>query len=214
MVRPLVAIDIDGTLGDYHGHLIEFATDYLGQSELVAPQFDGSEPFRDWFTRAFAVDVRTFRDIKLAYRQGAQKRSMPKRAGARALVEAMRAHGAEVWLTTTRPWERFDRVDPDTREWLRRHRINHDALLYDGDKYEVLADRVDPARVVAVLDDEMEQLKVAETYFGVKVPIVAGSVYNRYHLTKSPLPYAVGLANASDLIVNRIITWKEDNGSL
>jgi hypothetical protein len=56
--------------------------------------------------------------------------------GGQTFVDTLRAEGAEVWLTTTRPHDRFDRVDPDTREWCRRNGINFDGLLYDGDKME------------------------------------------------------------------------------
>jgi hypothetical protein len=165
VIKPVVAIDIDGTLGDYHGQLLKFTGDWLGLRYLPAGRelYDGSEPFGEWFCETFGVDRTTFRAIKLAFRQGGQKRMMPLFTGPhpRLLVEGVQAEGAEVWLTTTRPWERFDRVDPDTREWLRRHRIPFDALLYDDDKMDRLADAVDPRRVVAVLDDQEDILRAA-----------------------------------------------------
>lgn len=160
LIKPVVAIDIDGTLADYHSHFSKFAHIWLGD-RLVRSHYDGSEPYRDWFCKAFAVDVTTFRAIKLAYRQGGMKRNMPMYPGAPALLEGLRRLGVEIWLTTTRPWERFDRVDPDTREWLRRNRLEYDALLYDENKMDRLAECVDPERVVAVLDDQSDQLAAA-----------------------------------------------------
>ena len=68
-VAPVVAIDIDGTLGDYHQHFIEFAEQWLGVSKFAGDRiavwklYDGLGPFRDWFTSAYAVDVTTFRSI-------------------------------------------------------------------------------------------------------------------------------------------------------
>lgn len=163
-MRPIVALDIDGTLADYHSHFIEFAMDWLGPEAYGNAQtflYDGAEPHREWFCRAFKVDETTFRAIKLAFRQGGQKRNMPIYPGVRELIEGVQDVGAEVWLTTTRPWERFDRVDPDTREWLRRNALEFDGLIYDEDKmvrlYHLVGDRV-----CFVMDDLPEVLAAAE----------------------------------------------------
>lgn len=162
-IRPVVAVDIDGTLGDYHGHFLEFAHQWLGRgpSTTMWWPYNGVESFKDWFTATYRTDITTFRRIKLAYRQGGLKRTMPVYPGARGLVNALRGAGVEVWLTTTRPWERFDRVDPDTREWLRRNFIEFDGLLFHENKMAELAERIDPQRVAAVLDDQVEELDAA-----------------------------------------------------
>lgn len=207
VVRPVVAIDIDGTLGDYHGHLIRFASAYFGvpPMEEVGP-FQGARPMRDWFMDAFDCDYRTWADIKLAYRQGAQKRSMPAYPFAWQLVHMIKGH-AEVWLTTTRPYQRLDGVDPDTRAWLSRHQIPYDGLLYDEDKYERLADRIDTERIVAVLDDLIEQLMSAAKLFhyGVDATILRKNIYN----TAMHWPNeAVDLADACGMIVSRCREWE------
>jgi hypothetical protein len=162
-VRPVVAIDIDGTLGDYHGHFEEFAEQWLGR-ERFGSAYDGDLSHGEWFERAFGVDRTTFRAIKLAFRQGGFKRFMPVFPHARPLVNSLRDL-AEVWLTTARPWDRFDRVDPDTREWLRRGGFEYHGLLYSDDKMAALAERVDPERVVFVLDDLRDVLERATSFF-------------------------------------------------
>jgi phosphoglycolate phosphatase-like HAD superfamily hydrolase len=171
VVKPIVAIDIDGTLGDYHTHFLKFAENYLASYHRDNYGYRGYGHFRDWFCTRFDVDVTTFRQIKLAYRQGAQKRSMPVYDGAAALVRTLRQDGTEVWLTTTRPYLRLDNVDPDTRFWLERKHIDFDGMLYDEDKYKVLAERVGLGRVVAVVDDLLEQCSAAAAVFGDDVPI-------------------------------------------
>lgn len=180
-VRPVVAIDIDGTLGDYHGHFIAFAARWLDIQVLPAgtEAYDGSGSFRIWFGETLGVDDTTFRDIKLAYRQGGMKRSMPIYAGAVGLINGLRSIGAEVWLTTTRPHDRFDRVDPDTREWLRRHGIGYDGLLFAGRKMEELADRVDPDRVCFVLDDLSGSLRRASEMFRDAASVLRCTAWNR-----------------------------------
>lgn len=177
VVRPVVAIDIDGTLGDYHGHFQEFAELWLGREMEPGFEYDGRQSHRSWFCEAFDTDATTFRAIKLAYRQGGMKRSMPPFPGAAPLVNGLRER-AEVWLTTTRPHDRFDRVDPDTREWLRRNNIGYDGLLYSGDKMRELAARVEPERVCFVFDDLVETLLEAEGLFPSGSTVLRASRYN------------------------------------
>ena len=71
--------------------------------------------------------------------------------------------GAEVWITTTRPYLRLDNVDPDTRHFLRRNRIQYDGLLYGEDKYKRLAKIVGADRIIMVLDDLPEMIEQARS---------------------------------------------------
>ena len=155
VVRPVVAVDIDGTLGDYHGHFLAFAEQYLQMN--LPDGHDGSGEFSE----ALGLPKHLYRQIKLAYRQGGMKRCMPVYDGANLLVDTVKELGAELWVTTTRPWMRLDNVDPDTRFWLEHHGIAYDALLYDENKYKLLADTVGHERVVAVVDDLPEMIDQA-----------------------------------------------------
>jgi len=213
VVKPIVAIDIDGTLGDYHGHLINFACSYLGRGSRahMFTTYDGTEHFRDWFCRIFETDYATFRAIKLAYRQGGNKRSMPVDEHAMPFVHHTREElGAELWLTTTRPYLRLDNVDPDTRFWLERHGIKFDGMLYDEDKYAVLAEHVDRERVVAVLDDLPEQYDAAKHEFGGHVPILRRNLYNRGVPRQRT---AEDLIAAGAMIEQAINDWRQVHGS-
>lgn len=206
IVKPVVAIDIDGTLGDYHSHLLSFAEGYLASYHPATHfAYQGERPFGEWFAEVFDVDATTFRQIKLAYRQGGMKRNMPVHTDAARMVRNVRRR-AEVWLTTTRPYLRLDNVDPDTRFWLELHHIKYDGMLYDEDKYKVLAERIDPARVVAVLDDLTEQVQAAARVFGEDVPIHRMSQWNvhegYYHQN------ATSLSEADRIINNMIDDWE------
>lgn len=207
VVRPIVAVDIDGTLGDYHSHFIDFAERYLGvwpwTDEYAT--YSGSQPFREWCCGVWDIDERTWRDIKLAYRQGAQKRSMPIRDGATTVCKLIRAQGAELWLTTTRPYLRLDNIDPDTRFWLQHHGIRYDGLLYDEFKYHRLAEIVDKERVVAVVDDLPEMWSAAADVFGWRVPILMRGTYNRGVRCESD---AVGFGNLMQQIQQRLEEWE------
>jgi FMN phosphatase YigB (HAD superfamily) len=205
-LRPIVAVDIDGTLGDYHQHFCRFVTAYIGETDgWWADKYGGAVPFKTWVTNQTLIDERTYRDIKLAYRQGAQKRSMPVYQDARPFIDALKGAGVEVWLTTTRPYMRLDGIDPDTRAWLERHGIEYDHLLYDKKKYVELAARVDPERVVAVVDDLDYLISQAEGVLGNDIGIMRSTEWNRY----TSAPYEVEeLMQALDIIYPRLEAWR------
>ncbi len=155
---PVVALDIDGTLGAYHKHFARFAEMYTGRQISLdwQPQFEGS------FYRAMHMSKTLYRQIKLAYRQGGMKRSMPVYPCSDILAESLRKQGAQVWITTTRPYLRLDNIDPDTRHWLRRNRIQFDGVLYGERKYQDLAKIVGEHRVACILDDLPEMVTAAQ----------------------------------------------------
>jgi hypothetical protein len=96
-VKPVVALDIDGTLADYHGDFEAFAARWLGRPPSGV-LYRGHCEYWEWFTAVFDVDRTTFRAIKLAYRQGGGKRTMPLYNKARELAFYVRERGAELWL--------------------------------------------------------------------------------------------------------------------
>lgn len=145
---PVVALDIDGTLGDYHGHFIRFAEQWLGK-ELPDPYaITNGVPLY----RYLHISKATYRECKLAFRQGGLKRSMPVYDGAAEIASLIRRMGCQVWICTTRPYLRLDNIDPDTRHWLRRNRIQYDGLLFGDHKYRDLR-KAAGDRVLFVVDD-------------------------------------------------------------
>lgn len=184
--KPIVALDIDGTLGDYHRNFLHFAELYFGRI-FPGPHIPNlGRPL--W--EHMGIPHRDYRDAKLAYRQGGWKRWMPVYPGAAELTAEVRAAGAEVWLCTTRPYLRLDNVDPDTREWLRRNKIQYDALLFDpasddsGTKYDELA-RQAASRVASVVDDLPEMIDAAYAahlcIFPLLGPILRHQPYNVHY---------------------------------
>jgi hypothetical protein len=213
-IKPVVAIDVDGTLGDYHSHFLRFASDWIGEGHAHDPamyDYTGYPPFKKWFKGYFGVGDKEWHEIKLAYRQGGMKRTMPVFNGAQALCWAVRNAGAELWITTTRPYLSLDNIVPDTVEWCRRREIAYDGMLFDEDKYQQLATRVDPRRVVAVLDDLPEMYDAAEQTFSAHpysyhVPILVMGRYNSVVRRQM----MADLRTCADIVVSRINWWKEE----
>jgi len=200
-IRPVVALDVDGTMARYHEAMEAFMAMYLPSPPTFhsREKYDGVGEFRDWF----GLDERTYSDAKLAFRSGGFKRWMPAFPYASSLTADLKAAGCEVWITTTRPWLRMDNMDPDTREWLRRNRIHYDYLMFDEDKYGTLADLVGKDRIVAILEDQEDQLERC-AQLGLPA-IFRKTIYNRaiHHE-----PSVVSLKHARDTILERVEQWR------
>lgn len=153
---PVVALDIDNTLGDYHSHFLEFAEKWIGREMPDPKDINPGLPLYKFMD----ISKATYREAKLAYRQGGWKRWMPVYPGAADLTRMIQRAGAEVWICTTRPYLRLDNIDPDTREWLRRSRIRYNAVLFGEHKYKELK-RQAGSRVCAIADDLPELLHSA-----------------------------------------------------
>lgn len=174
-MKPVVALDIDGTLGDYHGWFLRFAEMWLGRPMPDPQQNTDGVPLYRWM----GVSKRTYRECKLAYRQGGLKRGMPCYEGARELTRYIRSKGTEVWICTTRPYLRLDNIDPDTRHWLRRNGIQYDGVIFGEHKYRQLRDLVGAANVALVVDDLPEMLAQAERALPKATRIIRDQPYNR-----------------------------------
>lgn len=157
-LAPVVGFDIDGTLGDYYEHFRWFAQLYT-QTKLTV---DWSET--DEFSEALGLSKEEYRQIKLAYRQGGMKRCLPvlNRQESQELIPAIRRRGIQVWITTTRPWQRLDNIDPDTQFWINQNFGRVDGVIYGAEKYEDLIDIVGQDRILGIFDDLPENIVRAQ----------------------------------------------------
>lgn len=155
-MNPIIALDIDGTLVDYHRHFLRFAAEYFGTWDPDEPsyyQYDARIPLHKYLR----VSKVSYRRCKLAYRRGELKRSLPllpppyPQAG--AFTRQLRRWGCDVWLCTTRPYLSNDEVDDATRHNLRRNGVVYQGLIWGEHKYRELVRTVGKARIVGVLDD-------------------------------------------------------------
>lgn len=210
--KPVVALDIDGTLGDYHANFLTFADLYFG-CPFSSRIGEANPGLRLW--EWMGIEQRDYRDAKLAYRQGGWKRWMPAYAGVADLTRDIQAAGAEVWICTTRPYLRLDNVDPDTREWLRRNEIHYDAVLFDpvkeGEtKYDELFRQVGH-RVASIVDDLPEMVYAAERIsapIGGPIPILRDQPYNRHYRTSRRIFNTDGIRTG---VFTDLKNWKADH---
>ena len=149
--RPVLGLDIDGTIAAYHEHYLAFVEAWLGKP--VPRKYDGSVPLHTWC----GISKATYRESKRAYRMGGAKRSMPTLApplpDAARLTHTVAKWGVDVYLCTTRPYLAHDNIDPDTRHWVRRNGVRCRGVIWGEHKYRDLVRMVGKGRVFAVVDD-------------------------------------------------------------
>jgi hypothetical protein len=196
---PVVALDIDGTLGDYHGHFLRFAAGWYGRPMPDPEDINPGLPLH----RFMQTSKSTYRQCKLAYRQGGLERSMPCYPGAAELSRVLRSAGAELWLATTRPYLKLDTQSPNTQHWLRLNKIQYDHLIWGENKYRDLVKQVGKGRIVAVLDDLPEMIIQAND-LGLWT-MLRDQPYNK-HLNWHYR--AMDLFQAQRTILQELRTWK------
>lgn len=198
-MRPVVAIDIDGTIGEYHDHFIEFAEKWVGHP--IPRKYDGSMPFNKWC----GMSKERYRKCKLAYRRGGLKRSMPLYPGARGLSVAVRKKGALLVVCTTRPFLALEAIDDDTRVCLRRNGFQYDNIIHGEHKYRELVLQYGKDRIVMVLDDLPEMLEQAAS---LGLPAVMRS--NRHNSNVRWSPAVNNLFDAEWVALGSIDQYKRE----
>lgn len=198
---PVVALDLDGTLGDYHEHFRAFATMWTGREVVWDPSINGS------FATQLGMSKATYRKCKLAYRMGGLKRSMPVFEGAAELTRLIRSRGVMVIACTTRPYLQMTTIDGDTRHWVRRSRLQVDGIIYGEHKYRDLVKGVGKERIICALEDDLSQIKVANS-LGLQT-IMRVNEANRQFTPPEGQAHASDLVMARCMILAKIDIYKE-----
>lgn len=198
---PVVALDIDGTLGPYHAHFTKFASEYVGRE--LPHHYMGDVPFN----KHLGLSKPLYRKIKLAYRRGGLKRSMPAYEGAAELTEAIRMRKARIVVCTTRPFLSMDEVEPDTVHMLKRQGIKYDYIISGENKYRDLIKLVDKSRVVMVLEDQDDMLLQA---LSLGLPAVRAQGVHNYGSTLAVEHEVANLHEAKALALKRIQMYSGD----
>lgn len=202
-MKPVVALDIDGTLGDYHGHFLHFAADWYGREMPDPTEINPGLPLHKFMR----TSKTTYRQCKLAYRQGGLERSMPVYDGASELCRSIRQAGAELWLCTTRPYLKHDTQSPNTVHWLRRNQIQWDHMLSGHHKYRDLKKQVG-GRVIIVMDDLPEMIEQAHD-LGIPT-ILRDQPYNRHYFPPDGRRVS-DMFDAMFFVNQAIYEWRKQN---
>lgn len=215
-LAPILAVDIDGTMGKYHEHFRWFAELYT-QRTMPGCSQDWQWANTDDFHEVLGMELAEYRQIKLAYRQGGLKRFMPTIDDDLQYIQDLRGLGIQVWVATTRPWQRLDNIDPDTQFWLDRNLGRVDGLLYGEDKYDQLKEIAEfrGQKIIGVVDDLGANLDHAQE-LGMRTMVRTGPHNARWRkgsiVSYDPDDTISGahiLINKTYDIYNTTLEWKD-----
>lgn len=214
-LAPIVALDIDGSLADYYKHFHWFAELY---TQRTLP-LEWHRQYRGEFSEALSLNKDLYRQIKLAYRQGGMKRSIPVLPAAGELVRYLRKRGVAVWICTTRPWNRLDNIDPDTSFWIERNLGRVDGVIYGEEKYTDLLEIVGDRTVLGVLDDLPENTRKAGS-LSLQTILMAGD-HNEWYRESNPSHqadpsqphFADNLVQARNIIIDWVNNWRKEQNA-
>lgn len=202
-MKPVVALDIDGTLGDYHGHFLRFAAGWYGRPMPSPDDINPGLPLHKFMQTSKS----TYRQCKLAYRQGGLERSMPCYPGASELTRVIRRAGGELWLCTTRPYLKLDTINANTRHWLKRNHVQYDHIIWGEYKYRDLVKQVGIDRIAVAMDDLPEMI-VQATNCGLYT-VLRDQPYNKHYNHGWRVN---DMAEAEEAVLFFLGKWGEYNG--
>lgn len=179
----VVAVDIDECLADFVGGFTDWCTNKYGRFDVAEIESAENEPKKTEFyaTGGFS-----------------SLRPIP---GAAAVIRDFRRIGVKVVIITARPRRQHKNVEPQTIEWLRRHGIEYDLIIFERDKSEALCEYVLPATVLGFVEDRRKHA-VEIAMLGVSVLWMVNSAE-----TDREIPDA--LAN-----IQRVTSWDEIRSAL
>lgn len=214
-MKPVVALDLDGTLLDYYPHFLRFAANYLGTWDPDEPAYYEEYDARIPLHKYLRISKTTYRQCKLAYRRGQMKRSLPALPPpfpqAAELTRQLRRWGCDIWLCTTRPYLSHDEVDEATRHNLRRHGVQYQGIIWGEHKYRSLVRTVGGNRVAAVLDDLPEMCRQAEA-LGLPVAFALRPHNGQQYAALQPgWPWLTTHTETLNWFRKQLDNWKEAN---
>lgn len=147
---------------------------------------------------AASLRLQATEDMKNQFYSGGRFREMEPIAGAAEGLSKIRAAKIKTVLITARPQWQYKRLHSDTVQWLAKHNMAYDLLLFSRNKVEAIYDHVQPAWPLAAVEDHP---KNAEAYADAGVPVLLfDQPYNRQ-------------VSASKLIT-RVASWSEITAQL
>lgn len=151
-MKKVVLVDIDNVIADYGGDFLRWATN--GQLS-PAPSDLTSLHLND----ILQLEEEDYDRLKDEWRSEGHKRDMTMLPGAHGALRRL-SEWYDVQLVSSRPVDRYARIDEDTVYWLKRNGLYEyvDGILYAYDKFEAVQAQYEGRRVAAIFDDDPKNL--------------------------------------------------------
>lgn len=143
--EKVIAIDIDGVLGQYPYWFIKFVNDSLNEDFATLKELNET------------LGTEMYEDMKDKYRQSGIKSKMPTNDGASTVTNYLKVLGFKIVIITSRPYEKYSRIYPDTLEFLKYNNIYFDAILWDKEKHLTIIKEF--PNLVALVEDNYDNAR-------------------------------------------------------
>lgn len=116
--KPVVIFDIDGVINNFPYCFLEWANKQNNSN------FESIDEMKD------CLDLKTYRDLKTAYRLSGEKRKQPVNYDTIKLMNILKEKNETIILFTNRPVTKYKVIYTDTIYWLRDNKIPFDAIYW------------------------------------------------------------------------------------
>ena len=158
----IAGVDIDGVLAAYPEHFIDFINRKVG-TDLKAKDLKNYNIYE-----ALDLPEKLLKDLKDEFRQTGEKRHIPVLDGAKEFLHDLKNSDFKIVLLSARPYKKYRRIFADTKEWLEKNELVHDAILWDEDKCNRLIREFGHENVQFFVEDNLENAnsvsKTAKVY--------------------------------------------------
>lgn len=159
--------DIDGILYPWPETFLEFITE-REFNPFNEVRFNNLEEFEKYF------DLKKQLELKDAYRKSGIKANADVVDGAIEFTYKLKELGYTIILVTARPYQKYQRIYADTLQWLNKHDIKFDAIIWNEDKEKYLIENFPSAKFI-IEDDYKNALKLSNAGFKV---FLKNTIYN------------------------------------
>ena len=128
--EKVCAIDLDDTLANSSAHFVKV---YNEKNCIESPTDGYPYKYRDQLKKQ--VPALEYDEYKSYFRESGEKINIEVKNGAKELCEHLRKQGYKIVIISARPYEKHNRIFPDTLEWLEVNGIKYDAIYFEKDKH-------------------------------------------------------------------------------
>ena len=128
--EKVCAIDLDDTLANSSTHFVKV---YNEKNCIESPTKGYPYKSRDQLKKG--VPALEYEEYKSYFRESGEKINIEVKDGAKELCEHLKKQGYKIVIISARPYEKHNRIFPDTLEWLEENGIKYDAIYFEKDKH-------------------------------------------------------------------------------
>ena len=159
--EKIIGVDIDGVLADYPKGFLNFIEKETGiKLNIVLKKYFLFDEVGK------IIGTEKVKELKHKFRSSGEKRNLEVINNAKEGLNYLKQQGYTIVLLSARPVKQYNRIFPDTIEWLQKNNLVYDAILWDEKKEERILKEF--PKMNFMIEDVLENAnKVAEENYKV-----------------------------------------------